>query len=83
MMNAMNNFLEQLNFEVLMRLILTFRYPNGFKTGIDKYRLVSMRSNWYRFKEPSWRVDFNRLAADGVEEKCGKTLVADAGNYGC
>jgi len=29
--------------------ILTFRYPDGFKTGIYRYRLVSMGSVWYRF----------------------------------
>ena len=28
--------------------ILTYRYPDGFKTGIEKYRLVSIGSNWYR-----------------------------------
>jgi len=29
--------------------ILTYRYPSGFKTGIDKYRLVSISAVWYRF----------------------------------
>jgi len=29
--------------------ILTFRYPDGFKTGIDKERLVSISRVWYRF----------------------------------
>jgi len=28
---------------------LTYRYPDGFKTGIYRYRLVSMSSGWYRF----------------------------------
>jgi len=28
---------------------LTNRYPDGFKTGIEKYRLVLIGANWYRF----------------------------------
>jgi len=47
--------------------ILTFRYPDGFKTGIYKYRLVSISINWYRF-------------AGFVEgdTNCGKTPVGHA-----
>jgi len=30
-------------------VILTYRYPNGFKTGIEKERLVSIGCQWYRF----------------------------------
>jgi len=29
--------------------ILTYRYPDGFKTGIEKERLVSIGCRWYRF----------------------------------
>jgi len=29
--------------------IFTYRYPDGFKTGIYRYRLVSMGRDWYRF----------------------------------
>jgi len=28
--------------------ILTYRYPGGFKTGIYRYRLVSIGRVWYR-----------------------------------
>jgi len=31
-----------------MSPFLTIRYLSGFKTGIEKYRLVSIGADWYR-----------------------------------
>jgi len=48
--------------------ILTYRYPDGFKTGIYKYRLVSIGINWYRFTR----------FVEG-DANCGKTPVGHKG----
>jgi len=48
--------------------ILTYRYPDGFKTGIEKERLVSIGCRWYRF---------TRLWT------CVKARIREAGFYGC
>jgi len=81
--------------------ILTYRYPDGFKTGIDRERLVSIGRLWYRFLKCLLSPDFStstcekfkiyvqicrfmsNMSMDVDSGQCGKTLIADAGWYGC
>jgi len=48
--------------------ILTFRYPDGFKTGIYRYRLVSMGSGWYRFIRSAGKHVLDMRASTDVKD---------------
>ena len=95
------SFSRDMDFKVGQAEILTYRYLDGFKTGIEKVRLVSIGNNWYRFlkclSSPNFSIStcekfkiyaqvcrfMSKLSINVDGGQCVKTLIADAGKYGC